>query len=51
MKTWSTRLDDKSGHKVSELMREASMTEAEVVRRLIMIGLKSVKEPADLLGK
>lgn len=49
VKNWSTRLDLKSGQKVTELMRKASMTEAEVVRRLIMIGLKSVREPADLL--
>jgi hypothetical protein len=48
-KTWSTRLDEESGHRVAELMQQASMREADVIRRLVVIGLRAVKEPADLL--
>jgi hypothetical protein len=34
---------------VTDLMRETSMTEADVLRRLIVLGLKWMKDPADLL--
>ena len=48
-KTWSTRLDDESEEKIRILIGKTGLKEAEIIRRLITIGLKSVKEPADLL--
>jgi hypothetical protein len=48
-KTWSTRLDGETGKKVKELIEKSGLKEAEVLRRLIIIGLKNVKEPSDLL--
>jgi predicted DNA-binding protein len=48
-KTWSTRLDEETEKKVRELIERSGLKEAEVLRRLIIIGLKNVKEPADLL--
>lgn len=48
-KTWSTRLDDEAENKVLDLVKRTGLKEAEVLRRLILIGLKNVKEPADLL--
>lgn len=48
-KTWSTRLDKDSEKKVKELIKKSGLKEAEVLRRLIIIGLKNVKEPEDLL--
>jgi len=50
-KTWSTRLDEKTERKVKDLIETSGLKEAEVLRRLIIIGLKNVKEPADLLKK
>jgi|YelNatPaOPRAMG01_1025707.scaffolds.fasta_scaffold02691_7 predicted DNA-binding protein len=48
-KTWSTRLDEETERKVKELIKKSGLKEAEILRRLIVIGLKNVKEPADLL--
>lgn len=48
-KTWSTRLDNDSEEKVKNLVEKTKLKEAEVLRRLIMIGLKNIKDPADLL--
>jgi len=48
-KTWSTRLDEETERQVRALIEKSGLKEAEVLRRLIIIGLKSVKEPADLL--
>lgn len=48
-KTWSTRLDGETEKKVKELIQKSGLKEAEVLRRLVVIGLKSVKEPEDLL--
>ena len=48
-KTWSTRLDDETEKEVKALIKKSGLKEAEVLRRLIMIGLKNVREPADLL--
>ncbi len=48
-KTWSTRLDKKAEEKIEELVRKTGLKEAEILRRLILIGLKNMKEPADLL--
>jgi predicted DNA-binding protein len=48
-KTWSTRLDEETEKKVEALIRKSGLKEAEVLRRLIIIGLKNIKEPADLL--
>jgi len=48
-KTWSTRLDDKTERIIKELVQKTGLKEAEILRRLIIIGAKSVKEPADLL--
>ena len=48
-KTWSTRLDEETEKKVRNLIEKTGLKEAEVLRRLIIIGLKNVKEPADLL--
>ncbi|MGQ9507229.1 MAG: hypothetical protein ACUVTB_05150 [Candidatus Bathycorpusculaceae bacterium] len=48
-KTWSTRLDEETEKKLKALIDKSGLKEAEVLRRLIMIGLRNVKEPADLL--
>jgi predicted DNA-binding protein len=48
-KTWSTRLDEETEKKVKVLIEKSGLKEAEVLRRLIIIGLKYVREPADLL--
>ncbi|MEM3641416.1 MAG: hypothetical protein QXH37_05810 [Candidatus Bathyarchaeia archaeon] len=48
-KTWSTRLDAETEKKVKALIEKSGLKEAEVLRRLIVIGLKNVKEPEDLL--
>jgi predicted DNA-binding protein len=48
-KTWSTRLDEETEKKLSILIEKSGLKEAEVLRRLIVIGLKSIREPADLL--
>jgi len=48
-KTWSTRLDEGTERKVEALIEKSGLKEAEVLRRLVVIGLKNVKEPADLL--
>jgi predicted DNA-binding protein len=48
-KTWSTRLDEETEKKLEVLIEKSGLKEAEVLRRLVMIGLRNVKEPADLL--
>lgn len=48
-KTWSTRLDEEAEKEIKALIKKSGLKEAEVLRRLIMIGLKNVEEPADLL--
>jgi hypothetical protein len=48
-KTWSTRLDEESEKQVEALINKSGLKEAEVLRRLVVIGLKNVKEPTDLL--
>lgn len=48
-KTWSTRLDAGSEKKIKNLIQETKLREAEILRRLIIIGLKNVEEPSDLL--
>jgi len=48
-KTWSTRLDEGTERRVKDLIERSGLKEAEVLRRLIIIGLKNVKEPTDLL--
>ena len=48
-KTWSTRLDAETESKVKSLIERSRLKEAEVLRRLIVIGLRNVKHPADLL--
>lgn len=48
-KTWSTRLDEKTEERIRTLVKETGLKEAEILRRLIVIGLRSVKKPADLL--
>jgi predicted DNA-binding protein len=48
-KTWSTRLDAETEEKIKDLIKKSGLKEAEVLRRLVMIGLRSVKEPEDLL--
>jgi hypothetical protein len=48
-KTWSTRLDADSEQKVKDLIQKTKLREAEVLRRLIVIGLKNIRDPADLL--
>jgi len=48
-KTWSTRLDKETEREIKGLIKKSALKEAEVLRRLIIIGLKKVKEPADLL--
>ncbi|MGB9694188.1 MAG: hypothetical protein ACPLYF_05030 [Fervidobacterium sp.] len=48
-KTWSTRLDEETEKKLKVLIEKSGLKEAEVLRRLVIIGLKKVKEPEDLL--
>lgn len=48
-KTWSTRLDKETEKEIKDLIEKSGLKEAEVLRRLIINGLKNVKEPADLL--
>jgi len=48
-KTWSTRLDEETEKEIKALIEKSELKEAEVLRRLIKIGLKNVKEPVDLL--
>jgi len=48
-KTWSTRLDDETEKQIQTLIKKSRLKEAEVLRRLVIIGLKNVKEPSDLL--
>jgi hypothetical protein len=48
-KTWSTRLDEEAEKEINALIKKSGLKEAEVLRRLVMIGLRNVKEPADLL--
>jgi predicted DNA-binding protein len=48
-KTWSTRLDEEAERKIRALIEKSGLKEAEILRRLIMIGLRNIKEPADLL--
>jgi len=48
-KTWSTRLDEETERKVKALIEVSGLKEAEILRRLIIIGLKNIKEPEDLL--
>jgi predicted DNA-binding protein len=48
-KTWSTRLDEETEKEIKVLIKKSGLKEAEVLRRLIVIGLRNVKEPADLL--
>ena len=48
-KTWSTRLDEETEKEIKVLINKSGLKEAEVLRRLIVIGLRNVKEPADLL--
>ena len=49
-KTWSTRLDRESEERLISLVESSGLVEAEVLRRLIKIGLKKVKVPADLMN-
>jgi len=48
-KTWSTRLDEETERKLKALIEKSGLKEAEVLRRVVIIGLRNVKEPADLL--
>lgn len=49
IKTRSTRLEQETEKETGSLVKSSGLKEAEVLRRLIIIGLKKVKEPADLL--
>ena len=40
-KTWSTRLDEETERKVKNLIERTGLKEAEILRRLIMIELKT----------
>ena len=45
----ATRLDSDDYRRVEELSRESKLGRAEIVRRLVLIGLKRVQKPEDLL--
>ncbi len=45
----ATRLDKSDFEKVRRLSENTRLSTAEIVRRLILIGLKNVKQPEDLL--
>ena len=45
----STRINEKSERRIEELIRQTGLKRAEILRRLIYLGLDQVKEPADLL--
>jgi len=49
VKTWSTRLDSGTENKIKTLMERTRLKEAEILRRLVIIGLRNIKQPADLL--
>jgi len=42
-------LTEENEKEIKSLIKKSGLKEAEVLRRLIKIGLKNVKEPADLL--
>ena len=48
-KTWSTRLDENTQKRVQHLIELTGLKEAEVIRRLVLIGIKNVRKPSDLL--
>jgi hypothetical protein len=45
----ATRLGKRDFERVEELVKQSKLNRAEVTRRLILIGLKQVREPEDLL--
>ena len=45
----STRINGVSERKIKELIKQTGLKRAEILRRLIYLGLDQVKEPADLL--
>jgi len=49
LKHASTRIDEESERKVNELIKQTGLKRAEILRRLIYLGLRQVKEPEDLL--
>lgn len=49
MKHASTRIDEESDRKIAELINQTGLKRAEILRRLIYLGLGQVKKPADLL--
>lgn len=44
-----TRLEKQDYEKIERLVKQSKLDRAEVARRLILIGLKHVKQPEDLL--
>lgn len=45
----ATRLEKQDYEKIERLVKQSRLDRAEVTRRLILIGLKHVKQPEDLL--
>jgi len=48
-KNASTRIDEKSDRRITELVNQTGLKRAEILRRLIYLGLAQVKKPADVL--
>ncbi|GAI12683.1 unnamed protein product [marine sediment metagenome] len=45
----ATRLERRDFDEIERLVKQSKLDRAEVTRRLILIGLKHVREPKDLL--
>ena len=45
----ATRLERQDYERIERLVRQSKLDRVEVTRRLILIGLKHVKQPEDLL--
>jgi hypothetical protein len=45
----ATRLERQDYERIERLVKQSKLGRAEVARRLILIGLKHVKQPEDLL--
>jgi len=45
----ATRLEKQDYERIEHLVKQSKLNRGEITRRLILIGLKHVKEPKDLL--
>lgn len=45
----ATRIERNDYEKIEKLVKETKLERAEIARRLILIGLKHIKKPEDLI--